>query len=258
MKKMRIDVRILLLITGLITHFYLTPVFAQMNISKPSKALGEPEVNRHLSVSEANAFFDIVEAAMKLLRDDNADEANAAFGARYASEGEAGAPGYRYLYKSLALPQADIELYTGADPLDYSDDRSSVAVVPLSFRLRFKASIYGIDRNILMQRLALESYWVDSDDIRHHGNSLPSFPPTPQLHTYRYRAREILESRFPVDVELYFIDPLNGDSNQDSRLDEVLIYRAYPFLTPAMRKQKRDEAAARANAAYGKSRGGEQ
>ncbi len=101
--------------------------------------------------------------------------------------------------------------------------------------------IDGIDRHELENLLSLENYWIDGEGGRHEGNSLPSFPPLLRQHVYRYRAKEQVTSRFPVDVEFFYFEPKDGDVNREPRLDAIRITRSYPYLTPEMRKKKREE-----------------
>ncbi|WP_322093089.1 hypothetical protein [Paraburkholderia bannensis] len=209
-------------------------------------------MDRQLSDRQKARFFDILDTAMKVLREDDAlSTFKSLFEGPSRSEVESDSLATEYSFESNALPNADIKLFTSPDPLNYADDRHAIPVVPVSFQIRFFSSIYGVDRSALEKRLSLEPWWVDSDGIEHDGNSLPSLPPAIRLHAFRYRARELPTSRFPVNVEVFYIDPDKDDVEREPRLDEIRINRAYPYLTPEMRKQKRDEAAARAQNEYG-------
>lgn len=201
-------------------------------------------MNRHLSNHEEVRLFDILDAAMKILREDEKfTPSNSIFGKVLRAEIEPDSLVTEYRFDSDALPNADIRFFTSPDPLNYADDRSAVPVVPASFQIRFYSSVFGVDRLSLAKRLSLESYWVDSDGVKHNGNSMPSLPPAVRLHAYRYRARELSTGRFPVNVEVFYIDPAEDDVDREPRLDEIRIKRAYPYLTAEMRKRKRMEAA---------------
>lgn len=159
----------------------------------------------------------------------------------------------RYSFLSSGFPGGQIFFTTVADPLNYSEDRTKVPVVPESFDLMFSNSVIGIDRKTLEQRLKLADYWVDDDGNRHEGNSQMPIPPAIRLHNYRYRAIEQSQSRFAVDVELFYIDPPKDDPSQPQILDGVKISRSYPYLTPDMRKQRREEKEQRVRDMYGNS-----
>ncbi|WP_232428368.1 hypothetical protein [Burkholderia ubonensis] len=88
--------------------------------------------------------------------------------------------------------------------------------------------------------LQLEDYWVNSRGERCHGNEIMGrTPDAPNAQTFRYRAKDIPGSKFPVDVELFYANPLDGSFPQ--MLGEIRISRAYKILTPEERKQRRLE-----------------
>ncbi|KVO45781.1 hypothetical protein WJ85_22620 [Burkholderia ubonensis] len=88
--------------------------------------------------------------------------------------------------------------------------------------------------------LQLEDYWVDSDGNREYGNEMMvRAPDMPNLQSFRYRSKDIPGSKLPVDVELFYANPLDGSFPQ--KLSEITIMRAYKILTPEERKQRRLE-----------------
>jgi len=147
----------------------------------------------------------------------------------------------RYIYTIPELADAQFSIETTSDPLNYSEDRSKVPIVPVSFSLTFGSSKGGIERHALEKLLSLEDFWVDSTGQKQQGNSILSLPPAIRLHTYRYRARALPGSRFPVDVDIFYIDPRSSDPGGAQTLDGFNMARSYRYLTPEMRKQKRDE-----------------
>ncbi|PAJ86473.1 hypothetical protein DF011_25590 [Burkholderia ubonensis] len=88
--------------------------------------------------------------------------------------------------------------------------------------------------------LQLEDFWVDSDGNREYGNEMMGrTPDAPNLQAFRYRSKDIPGSKFPVDVEFLYANPLDGSFPQ--KLSEITIRRAYTILTPEERKQRRLE-----------------
>jgi hypothetical protein len=90
------------------------------------------------------------------------------------------------------------------------------------------------------------------DGVREEGNDLGhSLPPFTREHRYRYRANAGEKGRFPVNVEFFFIDPAPDNPSGKARLDQITITRAYPYLTPATRKKKREEQNQKKRQTYG-------
>ncbi len=114
-------------------------------------------------------------------------------------------------------------------------------------------SLPDISPSMLKKHLDLADYWIDSHGEKKQGNDMGSgLPPAVRLHNYRFRANAHSGSRFPVDVDAAYIEPSRDAlTPAQPRIIDLIIRRAYPYLTPEMRKQKRDDAAARARAAYG-------
>ena len=70
---------------------------------------------------------------------------------------------------------------------------------------------------------------------------------------YRYRAKEHLTTRVPVDVELDYIDPERNDPSGVQELSRIVISRAYKNMMPEERMQKREEKEQRGRDLYGNS-----
>ena len=156
-----------------------------------------------------------------------------------------------YSFRNSALPDAKVDLSTWTDPLDYSDDRTRVRAVPAAFELWLYNALAGVNRRVLEQRLDLATYRMNGD-VRREGNDLgPGLPPAELRHRYRYRANAGEHGRFPVDVELTFLDPPPNDPSGKVWLDRITIDRDYPYLTPAMRKKKREEQNQKKRQTYG-------
>jgi hypothetical protein len=217
-------------------------VFAGQNIKKQSGSSVEMGKTKSLTNAQKKNLFVLLDCAMKIFLGDSLfvyDDVS--FGDLKDTFSMPGAYWKQYSYHSNALPMIDIQVETEPDPMNFSDDWASVPVVPVSFYLQFYSSVYGVDRRELEGHLALEAYWIDGEGGRHEGNSLPSFPPLLRQHVYRYRAKEQAASRFPVDVEFFYFEPKDGDENREPRLDAIKITRSYPYITPEMRKKKREE-----------------
>lgn len=198
-------------------------------------------VNSLSSVQKERLFL-VIDEAMVILRDGQPfDYEKTKFGAIKSVESMTDDSGKRYYYTDNLLPDAMIRLVTKSDPPNLVDDRLSISPVPSSFFIQFATSISGVDRDELEKRLSVESYWIDEKGERHDKIRLPSFPPALLLHVYRYRARELATSHFPVDVELFYFDPRDGDEKREPALFAISIRRASPYLTPEMRKKKREE-----------------
>ncbi|WOD16673.1 hypothetical protein [Paraburkholderia kirstenboschensis] len=207
-----------------------------------------------ITPSQERALYALLDKVMEVMRDDRPfNPGDPAFGTLESSEyfvPEGG--GKKYAFAKDAFPDARVRLSTSPDPLDYSDDRLKVRVVPVSFELWFHNALAGINRRVLEERLDLAGYWVDSDGIMNEKNDMGAgLPPAMLLHPYRYRANAGDNGRFPVDVELFFLDPAPNDPSGKVRLDRITIDRDYPYLTPAMRKKKREEQNQKKRQTYG-------
>lgn len=233
---------ILLIGIGITKTIFPIPALAEQNARKQSGRLVVGKLNSNITDEQKKLFFRMLDKVMFFLRDDQPfvfDKSG--LGVVGGIESWKDDSGKRYSYNSDSLPDANILFSTTSDPMNYDDDRLAVPAVPDSFYFQFFSSKYGLDRQTLEKNLALESYWVDEKGEKHEGNSLPSFPPALRLHVFRYRAKELATSRFSVDVELFYFEPKDGEEKWEQRLDAVRIERAYPYLTPEMRKQKREE-----------------
>ncbi|MBN3853298.1 hypothetical protein G3N59_07915 [Paraburkholderia sp. Ac-20340] len=217
-------------------------------------------VDEKMTREQTNALISVLDDAMHVLRDDaplNGDDLR--IGKVLTVDVDKSSDQILYKFKNGSLRNVSITLLAGPDPLNYAENRSDVPIVPVTLRIQMLDSAFGVSRLEIERKLDLAKYWIDTDGIKHDGNDMGAgAPPSPLLHRYRYRANPHVNSHFPVDVELFYGDPPPDDSSSGQSLIAITLERAYSYLTPAMRKQKREEAAARANAAYGKSRGAEQ
>ncbi|MPV65616.1 hypothetical protein [Burkholderia sp. BE17] len=183
----------------------------------------------------------ILTTAMAVLRDDQPfDPKNIAFGRVFDSEEHYPEKGLLYSYANDVVPSATIQFSTGDDPEDYDSDRSKVKIVPAGLVVRLSPMLDGMPHTEIESLLKLERYWVDSNGVRHEGNEIAGrTPDAPNVQVYRYRAKATAESKFPVDVELFYVNPVDGSS--PSKLTDITIRRAYKFLAPEEREQRRLE-----------------
>lgn len=183
----------------------------------------------------------ILSTAMAILRDDQPfDPKHIVFGEIFSTWTHHPAKGFLYKYKNRALHATKIEFSTGDDPKDYSSDRDRVKIVPAGVRIVFNPTIAGLPDTEIKSLLQLEDYWIDGDGNREYRNQVGGHTPdAPNLEDFRYRSKDIPGSKFPVDVQLFYVNPLDGSF--PPMLDEVRISRAYKILTPEERKQRRLE-----------------
>jgi hypothetical protein len=237
------------ILTGL---SFVTPAHAQGTIAQRSVTSGEAAMQSEISdTARKEALLKLLDEVMAVLRDDKPFNPNGAvFGKTMSIETDPGYPGGVYNLRIEALRPANIRFSTGADPLDYSEERMMVLVVPRYFEIFFTDSLPVVDRSLLEKRLDLSDYWIYHGVKR--GNDMgPGFAPQDRIHAYRYRANNHASTRVPVDVELDYIDPERNDPDGAQELSRVVIERAYPTLTQEQRKQKREEKEQRARELYG-------
>jgi hypothetical protein len=242
MKKMRTLVVILSMGIGATKTISQTPAHAGQNIKTQSRSSVEREMVRNLTDVQKEELLAILSVAMRIFRDDRPLNPDASrFGDLQEVESRPDEYWKLYTYQPISIPIATIQIETIPDPLNFADGRASVPAVPHSLNLYFFSMVNGIDRRELENLLSLENFWIDASGGRHDGNSLPSFPPLLRQHVYRYRAKEQVTSRFPVDVEFFYFEPKDGDENRKPRLDAIKITRSYSYVTPEMRKKMREE-----------------
>ncbi|NML32590.1 hypothetical protein [Paraburkholderia antibiotica] len=193
------------------------------------------DARRHMVLS-------VLMTAMAILRDDQPfDPKHTVFGRNFAARPLRGSIGTEYLFENPAFPRTQIMLYTVADPVDHSADRTEVRQVPTTFRIWFSPSISGVMRSTLEDLFPLDiGYWIGGTGNRWPGNDLGTMPPQVLLHHYRYRASAQPWSRYPVDVQLAFGDPdpqaTSDDEPKTPVLLSVLLTRDYSTSTPAQRR----------------------
>ncbi|WP_241239220.1 hypothetical protein [Burkholderia stagnalis] len=183
----------------------------------------------------------MLKEAIAILRDDKPfDPEHSVFGRMYAAKPHLPAEGKLYRYANNTLPNARIEVSTGDDPDDFNDDRSKVKIVPGGVTIRLDPLLAGLSDVEIKSLLQLEDYWVDADGKREYGNEIKiRTPDAPNEQTFRYRSKDIPGSKFPVNVNLAFANPL--DRSFPQMLAEVRLSRAYRILTPEEREQRRRE-----------------
>ncbi|WP_156966005.1 CBS domain-containing protein [Paraburkholderia bannensis] len=220
------------------------PAFAQVTASKISGGLESTAMDRKLTRSGKVAVLNAIDEAMKTLRDDaHGFEGNVAFGKfidrRNLCESMICE---KFIFSNKEIPNSDIEIEKRDDPLDLADDRLNVSAVPYSFDLFFRKSVEGISIDEIKQTIQVEDFWVDTAGKK---NRLPAdgiqLTPTGTVISYRYRAKETQHSRFPVDVVVTYLRWSRTDPpGTVQRLESIYLSRDYPYLTPEMRKNKRE------------------
>ncbi|WP_185640390.1 hypothetical protein, partial [Burkholderia stagnalis] len=177
----------------------------------------------------------------EILRDDKPfDPTNIVFGRNFAAKPHPPAEGRLYRYANPTLPSATIEFSTGDDPDDYNANRSKVKIVPYGMRVDLSPMVIALSDAEIKALLQLDDYWVDSGGKRHYENEIPGrHPQTPNFQSFRYRNKDIPGSKFPINVTLFYANPLDGSF--PPMLAEITIRRAYKILTPEERKQRRLE-----------------
>ncbi|WP_175854120.1 hypothetical protein [Burkholderia anthina] len=183
----------------------------------------------------------ILKEAMAILRDDKPfDPLRIIFGRIIDTEPHYRLEGRRYLYASQVSPSSTVIFTTFDDPDDYSADRSKVKIVPGSVTIRLDPMIPGLPDAEIKTLLQLEDFWVDPDGNHEYGNEIMTRTPyAPNEQSFRYRSKNIPGSKFPVNVNIAYANPL--DESFPQMLSEVSIKRAYAILTPEEREQRRLE-----------------
>lgn len=205
------------------------------------KPLGEGFEMQTTDEEQRVVLRTILKTAMAILRDDASyDPEYVVFGTNYTTWTHPPAKGFLYKYANRALRGTEIELSTGDDPEDYSDDRDKVKIVPAGVRIVLDIRVANLPDTEIKSLLQLEDYWIDHRGNRRYGNEIRArTPDAPNLQSFRYRSKDIPGSKFPIDVDLGYINPLDGSSPQ--QLWIVEIRRTYKILTPEEREQRRLE-----------------
>src|SRR5262249_55733304 len=148
---------------------------AQLNMSTPSGSL-EQEANMRQTTTavQRDMALRIVTTAMAILRDDHPfDPAQTVFGFNFSAAPLIGSAGTEYSFENSAFPRTRITLFTEADPLDHTADRTKAKRVPTAFTIRFSPLMDGITRSTLEDLLPLDiGYWIDGDGNRQPGNDM--------------------------------------------------------------------------------------
>ncbi|KVW39364.1 hypothetical protein [Burkholderia ubonensis] len=243
MKKMPMRVRTWCKPIGTVAIALLcsTQVHAQTSMTLPSEPLAQGVEMQNQAEEQRAMVHNILKTAMEILRDDKPfDPSNTVFGRIIDTEPHYRSKGLRYLYATRVSPSTTVAFSTFDDPENYSTDRSKVKIVPTGVIMRLSPMLAGLPDMEIKALLQLEDYWVDSDGNREYGNEMMvRAPDMPNLQSFRYRSKDIPGSKFPVDVELFYANPLDGSFPQE--LSEITILRAYKILTPEERKQRRLE-----------------
>ncbi|NIE66300.1 hypothetical protein [Burkholderia sp. Ax-1719] len=201
---------------------------------------------RNLTQSEKTLLLGMLAEAMKTLREDPGEfKGDRVFGdliyRRNRCQHEICEI---FTFENQSIPESNIWMETRDDPLDLSEDRLKVAAVPYEFVARFVSPVTGVSIDEIKQTLQVEDYWIGGGGEK---NVFPKngiqLSPTGTVISFRYRAKETSRSRFPVDVVVTYLGPSRDESpGTEPWIDSIYLTRAYPYLTPEMRKKKREEA----------------
>ncbi|WP_321955059.1 hypothetical protein [Paraburkholderia bannensis] len=192
-----------------------------------------------ISSQQRGALFEIFDQAMAVMRDDaRFDPDDGKFGTLRSTGKQQGGQGVEYKFQVTAISAAHVTVFTASAPRENSCKEMTAVVVPEYFSIRFDPSVSGIDRITIERKLDLATFWVDSNGGKYEGNELlPRIPPNTRVHAYRYRANAHDASRFPVDVELYLVDPTDNELGRvGQKLDEVIVRRVDPAVSSRIRK----------------------
>ncbi len=228
-----------LTIIGMAVAFGLTQLRAQETTGIPSSASENFGIADSISSQQREVLFEILDQAMAVMRDDaRFDPDDGKFGTLRSTGKQQGGQGVEYKFQVMALSAAHVTVFTASASRENSCKELNAVVVPEYFSIRFDPSVSGIDRITIERRLDLATFWVDSNGGKYEGNELfPRIPPNTRVHAYRYRANTHNASRFPVDVELYLVDPPDNElRHAGQKLDEVIVRRAYPAVSSEIHK----------------------
>ncbi len=236
-----------LTIIGMAVDFGLTQLRAQETTGIPSSSSENFGMADSISSQQREALFEIFDQAMAVMRDDaRFDPDDGKFGTLRSTGKQQGGQGVEYKFQVMALSVAHVTAFITSASREKSCKELNAVVVPQYFSIRFDPSVSGIDRVTIERRLDLATFWVDSNGGKYEGNELlPRIPPNTRVHAYRYRANTHDASRFPVDVELYLIDPPDNELGRvGQKLDEVIVRRVAPAVSPKIRKSNTDNPGA--------------
>ncbi|CAM3470410.1 hypothetical protein [Burkholderia ubonensis] len=254
MKKMPMRVRMWCRPIGTVVIALLcsTQVHAQTSMSMPLEPLAQRVEMQHRAEEQRARVLSTLKTAMAILRDDKPfDPSDIVFGRILDAETHHRSGGRRYLYASPISRSTTIAFSTFDDPEDYSADRSKVKIVPTGMVMRLRPMLAGILHTEIESLLQLDDYWIGPDNERISGNEvIPRSPQIPNQQEFHYRAKTISSSKFPVDVELFYANPVDGSFPPE--LAEIQIRRAYKILPPEERKQRRLEQQQANRQKYGK------
>jgi hypothetical protein len=216
-------------------------------------------MDRQLTKQEKTTLLNMLEVAMLILRDGKSNfEENSRIGRLVRKNHWYGSKTREeWTLKNDNIPRVEILVTTQDDPLDYTDDRRTVPIVPSELDVRFASPVTGVSIDEIKAALDVEDFWMDEGRNKHvYPPGGLQISPFGTVFSYRYSAKRTPEMRFEVTASITYIAPDKTKASDGARwLDNITLTRDYPYITPEMRKQKREEAAARGQAAYEQSKG---
>ncbi|WP_322093436.1 hypothetical protein [Paraburkholderia bannensis] len=202
-------------------------------------------MDNQLTSAEKETFLLILSEGMRVLRDNKLGfDSDSSIGTLTERKNWCGSPTCEeYTFHNDAVPNSSFTIKTEDDPLDYSEDRVKAQMVPTEFSARFQVDTNGVSIEEIKKRLDLEDFWIDKKGNKYTSPSggLP-LTPAGTARAYKFRAKATLASRYPVDVQvIYYGDPSNLSDGASPFIGSVILTRDYPYLTPEMRRRKREE-----------------
>ncbi|MPV65618.1 hypothetical protein [Burkholderia sp. BE17] len=171
------------------------------------------EIDKPLAEDQRAMVRDIMRTAIGILRDGQSyDPSNVDFGRSVQIWRHAKA-GMSYYYENRLLHSSLVTLEERYSARDSGVDRDEIVTVPESVSIFLSPRIAGIPGAEIKSTLQLEDYWVDSHGhrVRENENGYRR-PEAPNVQRFAYRSKELPSSKFPVDVQFSYLNPVDGSS----------------------------------------------
>ncbi|WP_155713073.1 hypothetical protein [Burkholderia stagnalis] len=194
------------------------------------------EIKKPLAEDQRVMVRDIMKTAIGILRDGQSyDPSSIDFG-RGVQIWRHPKAGMTYYYENRLLHSSLVTLEERYSTRDCGVDRDEIVTVPESVSIFFSPRIAGISGAEVKSTLQLEDYWVDSHGhrVRENANGYRR-PEAPNVQRFAYRSKELPGSKFPVDVQFSYLNPVDGSS--PPLLESITIQRVEATSARGGRKQ---------------------